>query len=94
MKVLIYQKNTPITQSGFLNFSDQWFIKIDESKDQNKDNVMGWVSVNGHKGQLKLKFKTKEMAIQYAKNNGYQYTIREEKQKPVPKKSYADNFKN
>jgi hypothetical protein len=41
MKVLIYQKNKPITQSGFLKFSDDWFMKIDEQKQQNKNNVMG-----------------------------------------------------
>ena len=94
MKVLIYQKNKPITQSGFLNFNNEWLIKVDEPKNQNKDNVMGWVSVDGHKGQIKLKFKTKEMAISYAKNNGYQYRILENKAKSITQKSYSTNFTN
>jgi hypothetical protein len=94
MKVLIYQKNKPITQSGFLNFIDQWLIKADEVKNQNQNNVMGWISANGHEGQFKLKFKTKEMAISYAQLNGYEYRVIEEKPSSIPKKSYAENFTN
>jgi hypothetical protein len=51
-----------------------------------------WISVEGHEGQINLKFKTKEMAIEYAKNNGYEFKIKQTKQKSIPKKSYAENF--
>jgi len=94
MKVLIYKKNKPITQSGFLNFQDSWFIKVDEPKKCHNNNNMGWISVEGHKGQLKLKFNSKELAIEYAKNNGYEYRITEEKTRHIPQKSYAQNFTN
>ena len=41
---------------------------------------------------LKIFFDTKELAIEWAKNNNYQYFVDEPKIRKIKIKSYASNF--
>ena len=53
---------------------------------------MGWESSSDTYSELNLYFKTKELAINYAKRNNIKYEIIENKKRKITIKSYADNF--
>ena len=54
---------------------------------------MGWESSADTLSELKLEFSTKELAVNYAKNNKIDFELIEPKIRKQVKKSYADNFK-
>ena len=56
--------------------------------------LMGWESSSDTYSELNLEFKTKELAIEYAKKNKINYELIEPKSRKINKKSYADNFTN
>ena len=53
---------------------------------------MGWESSYDTYSELNLEFKSKELAIEYAKKNKIDYELIESKPRKINKKSYADNF--
>ncbi|HCR86474.1 MAG TPA: ETC complex I subunit, partial [Alphaproteobacteria bacterium] len=56
------------------------------------DNLMGWQGSSDMLQEVKLKFETKEAAINYANNNKIEFEIIEPKQRRTIIKQYADNF--
>ena len=79
-------------QSG-LGKTDKWLLEF-ETKNPTKNPLMGWESSSDTLTELKLEFSSKELAINYAKNNKINYEIIEPKKRKTVKKSYADNFLN
>ena len=77
-------------QSGKRN-SKNWLLKFDTSN-TGINPLMGWVSSNDTMSEVKLKFFTKQQAIDYAKKNNIDFYIKEPQKKKLIKKSYADNF--
>ena len=77
-------------QSGTKKF-EKWIIEF-ITKDPGKNPLMGWESSSDTYSELKLEFKSKELAIDYAKKNNIYYEIIESKKRKINKKSYADNF--
>ena len=77
-------------QSGKGN-SKEWLLEFD-SLDFGVDPLMGWKSSRDMMSEIKLKFSTKEQAVNYAKRNNIDYYILESNKRRVIKKSYADNF--
>jgi hypothetical protein len=55
---------------------------------------MGWESSTDTYSELKLEFKNKDLAIEYAKKNKIDFELIDAKKRKIVKKSYADNFKN
>jgi len=53
---------------------------------------MGWESSTDTYSELKLEFKNKDLAIEYAKKNGISFELIEPKKRNIVKKTYADNF--
>ena len=53
---------------------------------------MGWESSSDTLTEVKLKFSTKELAINYAKKKKIDFEIIERKKRKTVIKSYADNF--
>lgn len=79
--------------SSYGKVDQVWFLKtIEDDNSRNIDSLTGWVSTDNSQNQFKLRFKTKEAAIKYATDKGYQYKIQEDKVTKIRKKSYADNF--
>ena len=89
-KAKIYRPNKSAMQSG-LGKSDKWILEF-ETKDPTKNPLMGWESSSDTFTELKLTFKSKELAINYAKKKKINYEINEPKNRKTVKKSYADNF--
>ena len=89
-KAKIYKPTKSAMQSGNNN-SNKWIIEfITERPGINP--LMGWESSTDTYSVLKLQFKNKDLAIEYAKKNKINYEVVEPKVRKIIKKSYADNF--
>ena len=77
-------------QSGIKKF-EKWIIEF-ITKDPGKNPLMGWESSTDTYSEIKLEFKSKNLAIDYAKKNNINFEIIEPKKRKIIKKSYADNF--
>ena len=86
----IFKPSKTAMQSGLKKF-DKWVIEF-ITEDPGKNPLMGWESSTDTYNELKLEFKTKELAIDYAKKNNILYELIESKKRKLLKKSYADNF--
>ena len=91
-KAKIYIPNKNPMQSG-TGKTNKWILEY-ETKNPTNNPLMGWESSSDTLTELKLEFSSKELAINYAKNNKINYEIIEPKKRKTVKKSYADNFLN
>ena len=70
---------------------DKWIIEfITEQPYVNP--LMGWETSTDTYSEVKLEFKNKELAIEYAKKNKIDFELIEPKIRKIIKKSYSDNF--
>jgi len=90
-KAKIYKPSKNPMQSG-VNNTDKWIIEFYTEK-PGTNPLMGWESSTDTLGEIKLEFSTKELALNYAKNNNIDFDLIEPKLRKIVKKSYADNFK-
>ena len=79
-------------QSGSKKF-DKWIIEFITEK-TGINPLMGWESSSDTYSELNLEFKSKELAIEYAKKNKIDYELIEPNVRKINKKSYSDNFTN
>jgi len=79
-------------QSGNKKF-DKWIIEFITDR-PGINPLMGWESSTDTYSELKLEFKNKDLAIEYAKKNKIDFELIDAKKRKIVKKSYADNFKN
>ena len=91
-KAKIYKPSKTAMQSGTKKF-DKWIIEFITEK-TGINPLMGWESSSDTYSELILEFKTKELAIEYAKKNKIDYELIEPKIRKINKKSYSDNFTN
>ena len=87
----IYKPSKTAMQSG-ANNKKNWIIEFDTKK-PGINPLMGWESSTDTLSEIKLEFSTKELAVNYAKNNKIDFELVEPKVRKRVKKSYADNFK-
>ena len=90
-KAKIYKPSKTAMQSGVKN-SKNWIIEF-ITKKPGINPLMGWESSTDTLSEVKLEFSTKELAVNYAKNNKIDFELVEPKVRKKIKKSYADNFK-
>ena len=90
-KAKIYKPAKTAMQSG-MNKTKKWIIEF-YTKKPGINPLMGWESSTDTLSEVKLEFTTKELAVNYAKNNKIDFEIVEPKTRNIIKKSYADNFK-
>ena len=79
-------------QSG-LSKNNQWILEF-ETKNPTRNPLMGWESSSDTYTEVRLKFSSKDLAINYAKKKKIDYEVIEPKKRKIIKKSYADNFLN
>ena len=77
-------------QSGKKN-EKNWLLEFD-TLNTGISPLMGWESSNDTMSEVKLKFSTKEQAINYAKKYNVDYYIIEPEKRKIIKKSYSDIF--
>ena len=89
-KAKIYKPTRTAMQSGTRN-TKNWLLEFD-TLNTGVNPLMGWVSSKDTMSEVKLKFPTKNQAINYAKKNNIDYYIIEPQKHKIIKKSYTDNF--
>ena len=89
-KAKIYKPTKTAMQSGKRN-TKKWLLEFD-TLNTGINPLMGWVSSQDTMSEVKLKFSTKNQAINYAKKNNIDYYIIEPQKHKIIKKSYTDNF--
>ena len=89
-KAKIYKPTKSAMQSGFGKIKN-WVLEF-ETKSTGINPLMGWESSIDTLTEVKLKFSTKDSAINYAKKNNIEYYIIKSQKRKIVKKSYADNF--
>ena len=89
-KAKIYKPSKTAMQSGLKKF-DKWIIEF-ITEDPGKNPLMGWESSTDTYSELILEFKSKDLAVDYAKQNNIDYEVVEPQKRKITKKSYADNF--
>ena len=77
-------------QSGISKFN-KWIIEF-ITEEPGINPLMGWESSTDTYSELIIEFKSKELAVEYAKKNKIKYEIIEPNIRKITKKSYADNF--
>jgi hypothetical protein len=89
-KAIIYKPSKSAMQSGIKKF-DRWIIEF-ITQNPGKNPLMGWESSSDTYSELNLEFKSKDLAIEYAKKNNIEFEVLNPNKRKIVKKSYADNF--
>lgn len=87
----IYQPAKTAMQSGRAN-TQKWILEFAPGSAKVADPLMGWIGSADMDGQVKLRFATKEEAIQFAAKNGIAFQVVEPAHRRIVPKNYADNF--
>ena len=86
----IYIPTKTAMQSG-RGKQKKWILEF-ETKDPHTNSLMGWESSSDTLEEVKLKFSSKEKAIDYATANDITFFVVEPKKKKFVIKSYQENF--
>ncbi|RCK60695.1 NADH-ubiquinone oxidoreductase subunit, mitochondrial [Candida viswanathii] len=91
--VRIYQEAKPATQSGHHNGS-HWKLDWDVLGKGNRweNDLMGYQGSADYMQGTIMKFDTKEAAIKFAENQGWDHYVQEPKKRHFRKKEYSANF--
>ena len=87
----IYIPTKTAMQSGNKN-NNRWVLEY-PGISNSKDYLMNWNSTGNTKKQVKIFFKSKNEAINYANRNKIEFRLIEPKSRRMVIKSDADNFK-
>ncbi|KRS12254.1 ETC complex I subunit [Roseovarius atlanticus] len=93
MPARIYQPARTATQSGQGN-TNTWVLEHVNETGRDVDPLMGWTSSSDTQAQVRLRFSSKEAALEYAKEHGIDVVVAEpHKRKPnIRKGGYGENF--
>ncbi|MBC8338741.1 MAG: ETC complex I subunit [Alphaproteobacteria bacterium] len=89
--VRIYRPSKTAMQSGRAHVQ-RWVLEFEPGGPKQTDPLMGWIGSEDTRGQVRLKFDSKEAAIAFAKKNGLTARVHEPKKRRIQPKNYADNF--
>ena len=93
MRVRIFQRPKTAMQSGVAG-TENWVMEFAPTLPEVNDALMGWWGRGDTRGQVRLRFDTRDQAVAYAEANGLAYEV-EIPPAPVKHKPkvYADNFR-
>ncbi len=93
MTARIYKPAKTAMQSGRAK-THLWLLEYEPASPKVVDPLMGWTGSSDMKAdQLRLKFETREAAIDYAERHGIDYRVEDQHERRIKPKSYADNFR-
>ena len=93
MRARIYKPAKTAMSSGTAKTHD-WILEFTPSEARQVDPLMGWTSSGDTQAQVRLRFETKDAALDYAETHGIQAQVTE----PKPRKpnirpgGYGENF--
>ena len=93
MRARIYQPARNAMQSGTAK-TKNWVLEFAPASARSVDPLMGWTSSDDMNSQVKLRFDSKEAALDYAKSKGIEAVVTEpKKRKPnIRARGYGENF--
>ena len=93
MTARIYRPSKTAMSSGTAR-TKKWVLEYSAASAREVDPLMGWTSSSDTQSQVRLRFDTKEAALDYAKENGIDAVVVEPKvRKPnVRPRGYGENF--
>lgn len=93
MSARIYRPAKSAMSSGTAK-SQMWVLEFVNDTGRDVDPLMGWTSSDNTQAQVRMRFPTKEAALEYAEENGLDAMVTEPKdRKPnVRPGGYGDNF--
>ena len=93
MLARIYKPARTATQSGQANVKE-WVLEFAPEDPKQLDPLMGWTSSGDMNRQVRLRFETKEAAIEYARRKGIPFQVFEPKPRRhnVRPRGYGENF--
>lgn len=91
MHVRIFRPAKNAMQSGRGN-SKRWILEFEPTSGSKPDPLMGWASSPDTRRQVRLSFDHEVEAVDYAKENGYTFTVVKRNERKMQPKSYTDNF--
>ncbi|WP_417525499.1 ETC complex I subunit [Marinovum sp.] len=93
MRARIYQPARNAMQSGVAK-TRQWVLEFAPASRREVDPLMGWTSSEDTQAQVRLKFDSKEAALDYAKDHGIEVTVSAPKTRRlnIRPRGYAENF--
>ena len=92
MQARIYKPAKTAMQSGKAK-TQTWILEFEQSSAKTVEPLMGWTSSGDMRQQVKLKFESKEEAVDYAERNGFSYTILKPREQKRRTMAYSDNFR-
>jgi NADH dehydrogenase len=93
MLARIYQPAKTAMQSGMAK-THTWVLEYAPASPREVDPLMGWTSSRDTQAQVRLRFESKEAALEYARENGIDAQVQEpKKRKPnIRPGGYGENF--
>ena len=93
MRARIYKPARNAMQSGSAK-SKRWVLEFVPASRREVDPLMGWTSSNDTQSQVKLRFDSKEAALEYAQENGIEAVVSEPKTRKANIRAggYGENF--
>ncbi len=93
MSARIYKPARNAMQSGVAK-TKQWVLEYASDKPREIDPLMGWTSSSDMQAQVRLRFPSKEAALDYAKEHGIEAVVQEpQSRKPnIRAGGYGENF--
>ena len=93
MQARIYRPARTAMSSGTAKSRD-WVLEFTPISARTVDPLMGWTSSDDTQSQVKLRFESKQAALNYAKDKGLDATVSEPKERKVNirPRGYGENF--
>ncbi len=93
MRARIYQPAKTAMQSGTAR-TNNWVLEFPPASSREVDPLMGWTSSADTQSQVRLRFDSKEAALDYARDHGIDAVVQEpKKRKPnIRARGYGENF--
>lgn len=93
MRARIYQPAKTAMSSGMAK-THKWVLEYAPASAREVDPLMGWTSSSDTQAQVRLRFETKDAAVEYARENGIEADVLEPKKRKanIRPGGYGDNF--
>jgi len=93
MGARIYRPAKTAMSSGTAK-THQWVLEYPQDSARDIDPLMGWTSSSDTQSQVKLRFDSKEAALDYAKAHGIDAVVIDPKKRKlnIRQRGYAENF--
>ena len=93
MRARIYQPAKTAMQSGTAK-TKGWVLEFAPTSAREVDPLMGWTSSDDTQTQVRLRFASKEDALEYALDNGIDAIVQEPKARKhnIRMRGYGENF--